>query len=294
MLYSTFFERVNPAALKERKDLFLNNDLAITRDPGFDQEFGIYPVLYVYLSVSELICHPPSHVDSQRKNVVGNTFKSLKNEFRVLVTAIASGLKKRGLLTHLHELDDTDHTFLNQIQNEECKAKVEAQALFRLTEILHILHKRKVIVLVDEYDTPTSYATQYGYSTEVCLNKPSMVWILLNILKANDFFRKVFSPLLKVGVFTFHDLNNEHLRGTLMVGILRVAMAGWLSGVNNLDVVQYLPFIAFYLTAVYRYVCWVNQADIQRRVCLRRWKHSYYTKNRRKNWKVVDWYAMAL
>jgi hypothetical protein len=195
MLYGTFFERVNPAALKERKDLFLNNDLAITRDPCFDQEFGIYPVLYVDLSVSEFFCHPPSHPDSQRKDVIGTTFESLKQEFRMLVTEIASELESRGLLTNLHELDDTDRTFLNQILNEERKAKVEAveaQALFRLTEVLHILHRREVILLVDEYDTPTSYATQYGYSTEVCLHKPSMVWILLNILKANVFFRKVF------------------------------------------------------------------------------------------------------
>jgi hypothetical protein len=34
--------------------------------------------------------------------------------------------------------------------------------------------------------------------------------------------------------------NNEHLRGALLVGILRVAKAGWLSGVNNLNV-SFLP-----------------------------------------------------
>jgi hypothetical protein len=79
-----------------------------------------------------------------------------------------------------------------------------------------------------------------------------------------------------------------------MVGILRVGKAGWFSGVNNIDVGQYLPFIAFYLTAVYRYLCWVIQKNIQRRVCLRRRKHSYYTKHKRMNWKVVDQYAMAL
>jgi hypothetical protein len=91
VLYSTFFERVNPATLKERKELFLNNDLAITHHPRFDQEFGIYPVLYVDLSVSEHISHLPSHADSRRKNVIGDTFESLKKEFRTLVTEITSG-----------------------------------------------------------------------------------------------------------------------------------------------------------------------------------------------------------
>jgi hypothetical protein len=118
-------------------------------------------------------------------------------------------LKNRGLLTNLHELDETDQTFLNEILNEERKAKIGAQALFRLSEILHTLHKREVVVLVDEYDTPMSYATQYGYFGEVCLHKPCMIQIFLDIFKANVFFRKVFSPLLKVGVFTFYDLNTH-------------------------------------------------------------------------------------
>ena len=30
--------------------------------------------------------------------------------------------------------------------------------------------------------------------------------------------------------------NNEHIRGALLVGILRVAKVGWLCGVNNLSV----------------------------------------------------------
>ena len=158
------------------------------------------------LSVSELIYRLPSCADSQRKNVIGNTFKSLKKEFRIQINAMALDLKNRGLLTNLHELDETDRTFLNQILDEELKAKIGVRALFRLTEVLHTLHRREVIVLVDEYDTPTSHATRYGYFTKVCLHKPSIVWILLNLSKANIFFRKVFSPLLKVGVFTSHDL----------------------------------------------------------------------------------------
>jgi len=60
MLHRLFFERGNPAAVKERKDLFLNHNLAITHDPRFNQEFGTYPVLYVDFSVSELVCHFPS------------------------------------------------------------------------------------------------------------------------------------------------------------------------------------------------------------------------------------------
>ena len=138
--------------------------------------------------------------DSQRKNLIGTTFKSLEKKFQSLVSEIASDLQDRGLLTNLHELNKMDHTFLNEILNDE--AKIGAKALFKLTKILHTLHKREVVVLVDEYDTPTSYATQYGYFSEVCLHKPRMVQILLDIFKADIFFRNIFSPLLKVGIFT--------------------------------------------------------------------------------------------
>jgi hypothetical protein len=44
--------------------------------------------------------------------------------------------------------------------------------------------------------------------------------------------------------------NNEHLRGALLVGILRVAKAGWLSGVINLKVSQFFPFITLQLSSL--------------------------------------------
>ncbi|KAI9509989.1 hypothetical protein F5148DRAFT_1374783 [Russula earlei] len=213
LMFQAFFERDNPAAIKERKDLFLNNDLAITRHPVFDEEFGKYPVLYVDLS-----------------NVIGTTFENLEKEFRLLVKRIVFDLKRRGILSNLDELDEVDRSFLDQILNEEHKANIEAEALFRLTEVLHTLHKREVVVLVDEYDTPTSYAIRHGYSTE-----------------ANVFFRNVFSSLLKVGVFTSYEPTTHP----------EVAKAGWLSGFNNLTV--------FTLGAPGRYstACMFTEAETQ-------------------------------
>ena len=59
--------------------------------------------------------------------------------------------------------------------------------------------EREVIVLVDEYDTPA-----VRYFAQVFLYQPSLVSILVNLLKANDSFRDVFQALLKVGVLTFY------------------------------------------------------------------------------------------
>lgn len=41
--------------------MFIKNNLAITLEQDFDQEFGMYPVLYVNLAVSE-------HIISQVKS----------------------------------------------------------------------------------------------------------------------------------------------------------------------------------------------------------------------------------
>ena len=56
---------------------------------------------------------------------------------------------------------------------------------------------------VDEYDTPVVHATQFGYFAQVCLHQPSLVSIIVNFLKANDFFRDVFQALLKVGTLHY-------------------------------------------------------------------------------------------
>lgn len=51
--FRTFFERTDPVEKMQRKELFTNNDLAITHNASFEEEFGLYPVLYVDFSASE-------------------------------------------------------------------------------------------------------------------------------------------------------------------------------------------------------------------------------------------------
>jgi hypothetical protein len=42
-----FFERTDPGTERERKELFVKNDLVITHHKKFDAEFGRYPVVYL-------------------------------------------------------------------------------------------------------------------------------------------------------------------------------------------------------------------------------------------------------
>ncbi|CAG8834513.1 14567_t:CDS:2, partial [Gigaspora margarita] len=82
-------------------------------------------------------------------------------------------------------------------------------ALQELSIYLRQHYKKKCIVLVDEYDSPMECAYSKGYY-EI----------------ANDFFKVMFSSLLKS--------NDENVAKAMLVGVLRIAKSGFLSGLNNI------------------------------------------------------------
>ena len=96
--------------------------------------------------------------------------------------------------------------------------------------------------------------------------------------QANEFFRLVFSQLLKVGVICIDSMccwrlqNNKHIRGALLVGILRVAKSGWLSGVNNILVRLFINSACDEIASPSRCFLWVSQASIPLLACSRRTK----------------------
>jgi hypothetical protein len=102
------------------------------------------------------------------KNVLGSTMPILLQHFKVRLNIIAGELEPAGNFKSRGELGEVEKSFLDKVMNNtladsECKT-----ALFRLTVVLQQLSKRKVVVLIDEYDTPTSYAARHGYFEEVC------------------------------------------------------------------------------------------------------------------------------
>ena len=72
------------------------------------------------------------------------------------------------------------------------------------------IHRKKVILLIDEYDTPLSSAYEHEYLEPL-----------------SEFMRNLLSAALK---------SNPHLEKGLMTGILRVSHSSLLSGLNNLKV----------------------------------------------------------
>ncbi|MGL4866457.1 MAG: AAA family ATPase [Cetobacterium sp.] len=92
----------------------------------------------------------------------------------------------------------------------ERKRENQEMSLLELSRILYEKHNKKVIILIDEYDTPLVTAHSQGYYDEAIF-----------------FFRNFLSAALK---------GNPYLEFAVLTGILRVAKESIFSGLNNLTV----------------------------------------------------------
>ncbi|RGB31707.1 hypothetical protein C1646_708301 [Rhizophagus diaphanus] len=108
-------------------------------------------------------------------------------------------------------LDGYEKLRFNKILSGDFEHAVIIKSLEHLSKYLRTYHRRRCIVLVDEYDHPMEIAYRYHYYEE-----------------ARGFFSSLFGALLKD--------NDENLEKALLVGVSRVAKSGYLSGLNNLNV----------------------------------------------------------
>lgn len=88
-----------------------------------------------------------------------------------------------------------------------------------LTEVLYSHYKQKVIVLIDEYDTPIHEAYAHGFYDEAII-----------------FLKSFLADLLK---------DNDYLERGVLTGILMVAKAGIFSDLNNISIFHVTnPYLA--------------------------------------------------
>lgn len=128
--------------------------------------------------------------------------KNMLEDFKTCIAGVARELEDTGSFKNRHELGLNSQKFLNGVLRKELDDSEWPTALFQLTRVLRTLHNKRVMVLVDEYDTPISYAVQHGYFPEVRpIHESKTMYVLILLFQANLFFRRVFSPLLKVGIF---------------------------------------------------------------------------------------------
>ena len=169
----------------ENRKLFENLKIS---DSKYMTEQGKYPVIFI--SFKNLEEEDWNNCLRKIKNLIGDLY----NEFEFL--------RKK--------LNKRDLKFFDSIWMEE-EDVVWESALKNLTRYLYNYYgERKVIVLIDEYDTPIIQSYQEGYYKKAIL-----------------FFKNFYGDALK---------DNSYLQYGVMTGILRIAKEGIFSGLNNLKV----------------------------------------------------------
>ena len=169
---------------KENRNLF--EKLYISKSKYMDKQ-GEYPV--IYLSFKDIKSLNWEDCYMETKILISNIY----NEFNFL----------------REKLNERDLKEFDSIWMKEKEADWR-NSLKNLSGYLYEYYGKKVVILIDEYDTPIVSGYYYGYKREVL-----------------DFYRSLYSTVLK---------SNVYLQFSVMTGILRIAKEGIFSGLNNLQV----------------------------------------------------------
>ena len=169
---------------EENRKLF--KDLYIENTDLFKEQ-GKYPV--VFLSLKDL--KATTWEEMERKIII--TLSDFFSDYEYL----------------LNELTGINFENLKNIIYKKSNIEDLTIALKFLTKILYEKYNKKVVILVDEYDSPLVSAYINGYYE-----------------KAKNFFKTFYSLVLK---------DNNYLQMGVLTGIIRVIKAGIFSDLNNLS-----------------------------------------------------------
>ena len=171
-----------------RSDLFQN--LSIWQEEKFREMQGTYPVIFLsFASVKEISF-------SNTRTKICQIIKNLYNKYDFLLeTDCLNDAEKKAYLEISDEMADP----------------AASNSLNVLSDYLMRYYGRKVIILLDEYDTPMQEAYIHGYWDELV-----------------SFIRNLFNAAFKT---------NPFLARAIMTGITRVSKESIFSDLNNLTVV---------------------------------------------------------
>ena len=169
---------------EENKKIF--KDLYIEKTEAFKEQ-GQYPVIFLSL-----------------KDLKALTWEQMEEKITIILSELFSEYNYL-----INELVETDSDKFKKIINENANLSNLGRSLKFLTKILYEKYNKKVVVLIDEYDSPLVSAYINGYYE-----------------KAKDFFKTFYSTVLK---------DNSYLQMGVLTGIIRVIKAGIFSDLNNLS-----------------------------------------------------------
>lgn len=179
-------------AFAGRSDLF--EGLKIWKNEEFRKIQGTYPV--IFLSFAE---------------VKNNTFENMKKNISSIFYELYD--KFDSVLTDSQKLSDDNKLIFNRIKKQLVTGEDEnsvVKSVQLLSKFLSIHYEKKVIILLDEYDTPLIEAYTGGFWDEII-----------------SFLRMFFNSTFKT---------NEYLHRAVMTGITRVSKESLFSDLNNLKV----------------------------------------------------------
>ncbi len=176
-----FFEKT------EEDTSYLFKDLKIWKNKECKALQGQFPVIFISLK-------DVKHI-------------SWKSAFESLRGLIAEEFKRHRYLFDSSFLREDEKELYHKIVSEEIPQTVLERSLKLLTGWLCRYHKQRVVLLIDEYDTPAHAAYTGGYYKELI-----------------DFLRNWLSGGLK---------DNSFLEKGVLTGILRIAKESVFSGLNN-------------------------------------------------------------
>ena len=194
-----FFEKT------EEDNSYLFDGLNISKaEEKYMSHCGQYPVISISL-----------------KGVHQSTFEESIKDFRRIISTEFRRHKEVLKYTELFDSDRED--FLN-ICNKRGENDIYRSSLKFLSDILYEVHKKKVIILIDEYDVPLQNAWLNGFYDKMV-----------------DFIRSLFDAALKT---------NDSLEFGVLTGCLRISKESIFTGMNNLNVnsiseVQFSEYFGF-------------------------------------------------
>ncbi len=229
-----------------RGELF--EGLSIWKEEKYRQMQGTWPVLFLSFA-----------------RVKENTFKEAR---RSICRIIEEQYNKNDYLLNGNLLNEKEKAFYQEVR-ADMPDSTAAVSLQSMSDFLGRYYGRKVIILLDEYDTPMQEAYVNGYWEEMAA-----------------FIRSLFNATFKT---------NTHLERAVMTGITRVSKESIFSDLNNLEVVtttsdKYSEFFGFTEEEVFAALGEFGLSDQQQRV--RDWYDGFSFGDRKdiyNPWSIINY-----
>ncbi|MGL5615118.1 MAG: AAA family ATPase [Sarcina sp.] len=172
---------------------YLFKGTKIEKDSEIMEKQGSYPIIYMSFK-DERHNNFDIFIESMRKQI-----SSIYKKFYFLENSLSFQSDKR---------------YFERILDENSTIQDLEISLFKLSEYLNTYFNKKIIILIDEYDTPIHHSHFASYYDDMI-----------------GFMRNFLSSALK---------DNINLEKAMLTGILRIAKESIFSGLNNLSVYSLL------------------------------------------------------